>query len=100
MTRPRVTYTLPFPSTFDVPVGAVIEYAGMAKWLYRSSTTGQVTAYFDWQENSYARDTGGMKGTLWTVVAVENGMTGEYQIAQVTLCPAQAGGDRDALVIA
>jgi hypothetical protein len=90
MTRLRVTCTLPFARTFDVPVGALIEYAGMSKWLYHSPTTGRATVYFDSQPNSYARDTGGMKGTLWTVVAVVNGMTNEYQ---VTLCPARAGED-------
>ena len=90
MAQQRLTYVLPFAGTFDVPIGAVIEYIGLSKWLYHSPSTGRVTAYFDRQANSYARDTGGMKGTLWTVVAVANEIRGEYQEAQVTLCPAQA----------
>ena len=42
----------------------------MAKWLYRDPLTGEVLSFFDSQANSYARDTGGMKGTHWKVVNV------------------------------
>ena len=76
-----VMYTLPFSHKFDAPVGAIIEYVGMAKWLYRSPHTGQVTTYFDRQANSYARDTGGMKGTRWAVVRVVEDPSGEFLVS-------------------
>jgi hypothetical protein len=66
-----VVYTLPFSKTFDAPIGATIEYVGMGKWLYRSPATDEVKTFFDSQPNSYARDTGGMKGTKWTVARIE-----------------------------
>ncbi len=75
-----VTYTLPFWRRFDVPIGALVEYAGMSKWLYRHPATHEVTVIFDCQPNSYARDQGGMKGTSWRVVAVEHGKNDEYQV--------------------
>jgi hypothetical protein len=53
----------------------------MAKWLYRSPHTGQVTTFFDRQANSYARDTGGMKGTRWVVVRVVEEPSGKFLVS-------------------
>jgi len=74
-------YTLPFSHTFDAPVGAIIEYVGMAKWLYRSPHTGQVTTFVDHRANSYARDKGGMIGTRWVVVRVVEELSGEFLVS-------------------
>lgn len=80
-----VTYTLPFWKIFDAPISATIEYVGMAKWLYRSPGTNEVKTFSDHQANSYARDTGGMKGTKWTVSKVEATSFGDFL---VTIDPA------------
>jgi len=37
-------YMVPFRA-FDVPIGATIEYAGMAKWLYRSPDSNEVRTF-------------------------------------------------------
>lgn len=63
-------YQLQFWRTFGAPVGAILEYAGMAKWLYRDPSTGETLSFSGSQANSYARDTGGMKGTHWKVIGV------------------------------
>jgi hypothetical protein len=75
-----IMYTLAFSRAFAAPVGTTIEYVGMAKWLYRSQDTDEVTAFHDRQANSYARDTGGMKGTRWTVVKVVEEASGEFLV--------------------
>ena len=91
MTTPAtLSYTLPFRRGFDVPVGASIQYAGMSKWLYLSAVTGELTAHYDRQPNSYARDCGGMTGTVWIVTAVTDDASGECTM--VTLDPAHAAG--------
>jgi len=74
-------WRLPFSHAFDAPVGAIIEYVGMAKWLYRSADTSEVTTFFDHQANSYACDNGGMKGTRWVVVMVVEEPSGDFLVS-------------------
>ena len=69
MTTPGL-YMLPFSAEFNAPVGAVIEYLGMARWRYLDPSTNVETRFSDHQANSSARDTGGMKGTYWKVEEV------------------------------
>lgn len=64
-------YRLPFRAGFTAPVGAVLECLGMQGWRYRDPHTGADTIFKDLQANSYARHTGGMVGTFWTVVDVQ-----------------------------
>jgi len=75
-----VMYTLPFSKAFDAPIGATIEYVGMAKWLYRSPGANEVKTFFDNQPNSYARDVGGMTGSKWTVTRIEARSSDEFLV--------------------
>lgn len=72
-------YMLPFRA-FDVPIGATVEYAGMAKWLYQSPDSNEVRTFFDSQPSSYARDAGRMRGSKWTVTGIEASSSGELLV--------------------
>ena len=72
---------------FDVPLGGLLEYVGMGRWSYRQPETNQISTFRDHASNVYARDTGGMKGTVWKVVSIVKAAPDKYQ---VTLDPIDA----------
>jgi hypothetical protein len=65
---------------FNVPVGGLIRYVGMGKWSYDHPVTNEVSTFIDMAENVYARDTGGMKGTIWKVVSSFRESSDRYQV--------------------
>ena len=64
-------FTLTFRRPFAVPVGGEIDYVGLGRWSYPVPGTDRVETGVDDAHNSYARDTGGMRGTRWRVLRVE-----------------------------
>jgi hypothetical protein len=80
-----IVWTVIFDFCFDhrrfgVPVGGLLEYVGMGKWSYRDPETNQVSTFRDHANNVYARDTGGMKGTVWKVVSIVNETPDRYRV--------------------
>jgi hypothetical protein len=65
---------------FDVPLGGLLEYAGIGKWPYRRPETNQVSTFVDCAPNVSARDSGGMKGTVWKVVSIEKESSDKYRV--------------------
>ena len=64
-------FPLTFRRPFPVPVGGEIAYVGLGRWSYQLPGTDRVETGVDDADNSYARDTGGMRGTRWRVVRAE-----------------------------
>ena len=83
-------FTLRFSSKFDAPVGATIQYLGMARWQYVEPTANVTVTFSHHEGNSYALDTGGMKGTTWIVVLVVEEESSKYGEYMVTLNPNEA----------
>ncbi|TXN70470.1 hypothetical protein [Methylobacterium sp. WL6] len=71
MEEAAIEFTLTFCRPFKVPVGNHIDYLGLGKWSYPIPGTDRVEIGLDDAHNSYARDTGGMRGTRWRVLRVE-----------------------------
>lgn len=77
--------TLPFRSNFAAPVGGKLECKGTGGWLYRDPDTGTDVRFYDSMANSYTRYTGGMVGSVWTVLAVQPHSAGGSTGLLVTL---------------
>lgn len=86
--RRSTAYVLPFPAKFTAPVGTVLECRGTFGWRFHDPKTGLDVTMSDQQGNSYARFTGGMEGSLWTVVSVVPIEGNRWGAKLVTLEPA------------
>lgn len=91
--RRQTVFALPFPAKFTAPVGTVLECRGTFGWRYRDPQTGLDVTVSDNQPNSYARLTGGMEGTSWTVVSIVPIEGDKWGAKLVTLEPAHEHED-------